>query len=157
MLQIIKDNIGFLAFVVSIISILISLKRYRAQLATITKTVKLSFVNNDSRYKATITLKDINEQIEIKCSKLFKKKYFIYKSYSPNPIILPNGKNIIVGSKDIDLDFLRDFDKGKYKIIFYTNRHPRKLKTKIKVPYDTIFDKPFLSRLINRLRRIKQK
>lgn len=117
----------------------------------------MSFNDNDSRYKATITLKDINEQIEIKCSKLFQRKYFIYKSYSPNPVILQKGKIIIVGSMDIDLDFLRDFDKGKYKIIFYTNRHPRKLKIKIKLPFDEIFDKPLLSRLLNCLRRIKQK
>lgn len=137
MWKFVKDNVEFFALIVSFISLFLSFIRFRAQLATITKIVKLKF---GSKYKARITLRDKNEQIEITGREIFRKERLLYRQYNPESAVLSNDINVIVGSKDIDLDFLENFDEGKYKIIYYTNRHPRKLKFKIKLPFDKIFD-----------------
>ena len=130
--------LGFSAIIISIISLKISYKRFKSQLVTITKDFNFD-LKNTFKYKTIITLKNTNEQIYIAFYKLFKRKYFIYNKYEINPMTKLEINNPIISNQILDLQpILQDLPKGKYKIIFFLNREPGKLKLKFAQPYDDL-------------------
>ena len=127
-----KNNVPeIVAILISSLSLFISYKRYRIQLTTLTKNFRFD-LEKTFIYEAVITLKNTNEQIEIIGYKLFKKKGLRYNAEK----FVCNLKNPIIGSQTIDLFHLNDVGEGNYKLIFYLNRHPRKLSIKFKHPFD---------------------
>lgn len=131
----ISNNIPeIFAIIMGIVSFGFSFWKYKSQLATLTRHF-IEKENNDYIYKARITLLTNSEQIELCGYRLFKKKFLFYRYYKdPQIIEIIIPKEPITGYYDIDLSTIKNLKIGKYKLLIFINRHPKKLKLKFELP-----------------------
>ena len=134
-IQWIKNNwIELIALTLSIVSLIFSFIRYKGQLATIIKRFRLHDIKG-YKYNARINLKNKDEQIQITGIRLFKKKKLFYRYYKDHEIFeVEYQSKPITGYYDIDLNGIKKLSPGKYKLLIFFNRRPKKLKLKFKLP-----------------------